>query len=93
MGEQPPFQWWEYQANLALGHLLVPTRLLRSAVAPYHKKSKRSQDFEQVGLGGLARLGAPDAVFKLSREFKVSKALMRLRLKTVADIQDYWIDL
>jgi hypothetical protein len=76
-----------------MGHLLVPTRLLRVAIEPYNKSSKFCQGLEQVGLGVMARAMAPDAVFKLSREFKVSKALMRLRLKTVADIQDYWIDL
>ncbi len=67
-------QWWEIQANKAMGALLMPKQLVEIAVKPYLTKS---------GLLGMEVLSASDrivAVRKLADIFDVNPVVVRIRL-------------
>jgi hypothetical protein len=66
--------WWEYQANMAIGGLLMPKHLVKAAVKPL-----------LVPDGSLGALALPDesrerAARDLAETFDVNPAVARLRL-------------
>lgn len=66
--------WWEYQANMVMGAILLPKHLVEKAITPF---------LEPVGGLGLTRL--PDgkrsaAVSALSDVFDVNPVVVRIRL-------------
>jgi hypothetical protein len=68
-------KWWEYQANLAIGALLLPSDLVRTAVTPW---------LETTGLlklPKLSRSGRIAATQHLSRVFEVNPIAARIRLE------------
>jgi len=66
-------KWWEYQANMAMSSLLLPKRLLLTALAPY---------LTRVGPGErtLEPYVARRMVKPLSTTFDVNPVVVRLRL-------------
>jgi len=67
-------RWWEYQANRAIGGLLLPQKLVRQAVEPFCKPQ-----------GGLGLPALPDsereqAVRELAKIFDVNPIVTRIRL-------------
>lgn len=89
--EHSLFQWWEFQANLAMGFLLVPSPLLSRAMRRYRSDLIGPPETEIAGLESVRSYQAWFAVEDLAREFNVSKALMRHRLRGLPDIADYRI--
>jgi hypothetical protein len=68
-------EWWEFQANMAMGHLLMPTPLAQKAVAPHLQSA-----------GHLGAVVLPEASFEiavraLSGVFDVNPVVARLRLE------------
>lgn len=61
--------WWEYQANMAIGALLIPEQLLRQ----YLKKERISN----TAITGLATIA------EIARIFQVSTAVARIRLQAI----------
>lgn len=75
-GRNPTYNgmWWEYQANMVIGSLLMPLELVRLAVKPYLKSCGilkrellRVEDRENVR-------------FKLSEIFDVNPAVAKIRI-------------
>jgi hypothetical protein len=67
-------QWWEVQANKAMGSLLLPKQLVQMAVKPYLTSS---------GLLGLETLSSTNrlvAVRELADIFDVNPVVVRIRL-------------
>jgi hypothetical protein len=70
--------WWEYQANMVMGAILLPRNLFERALAPF---------METVGGLGLMRL--PDsrrseAVLAMAETFDVNPVVVRIRLESVS---------
>jgi len=68
-------RWWEFQANLAIGGLLLPRALVEKATTPY---------LSEVGILGTRQL--PDeqrskAAVALADIFDVNPAVVRIRLE------------
>jgi len=77
-GESPrPYdgQWWEFQANRAIGGLLMPKPLVELALAPFL--------IARGTLGGKSLDGTrrADAVDELARTFEVNPVVARIRLE------------
>lgn len=71
---KPPYQWWEYQANQAMGALLLPKPLVQAALAPV---------LELRGVLGTTVLPSDrrePAVRLLADTFNVNPIVARLRL-------------
>jgi hypothetical protein len=66
-------RWWEFQANKAIGALLMPRRLVAKAAMPY---LETSGDLAQLVLGAEREA----AVRQLSALFDVNPVVARLRL-------------
>jgi hypothetical protein len=67
--------WWEFQANRAIGALLLPRDLMMTAVDPF---------LSDPGLLGVRTLDSDrfdDAVASMSDLFEVNPAVARIRLK------------
>jgi len=67
-------QWWEVQANLAMGSLLMPRRLVEAAIDPY---------LTAQGLLGFKTLNASDksrAERELAEIFDVNPVVARIRI-------------
>ena len=70
-------EWWEFQANMAMGHLLMPRALVVQAVKPY---------ITSVGSLGATTVAAgqfDEAVRHLAEVFDVNPALARIRLEKI----------
>ena len=68
-------EWWEFQANMAMGHLLMPKPLVDQAVQPY---------LSRVGTFGLTAIATGQlekAIRNLAEVFDVNPALARIRLE------------
>lgn len=66
--------WWEYQANMVMGAILLPKHLVEKAVIPF---------LEPVGGLGLTRLPdgkRPAAISALSEVFDVNPVVVKIRL-------------
>ena len=67
-------QWWEYQANIAMGALLLPKNLVQKAMIPYLKSS---------GLLSSSVLDVSkkeNAILNLSTIFDVNPIVVRIRI-------------
>jgi hypothetical protein len=67
-------RWWEYQANLAIGSLLLPRRLAEIALDPLLVQSG------QIGCRVLIETGRKKAVELLSKTFDVNRIVARIRI-------------
>ena len=70
-------KWWEWQANQAIGGLLLPARLVRACVEPHTKQS---------GSWGARELPAPmreRAARRVAATFDVNPAVARVRLNNL----------
>lgn len=68
-------EWWEFQANMAMGHLLMPTPLVDQAVQPY------ITSMGSLGLKAIAPAQFEEAVRHLAEVFDVNPALARIRIE------------
>lgn len=74
---KPPYRWWEFQANQAMGALLLPKGLVAKALEPF---------LEAQGMLGLPVLSAArreTAIRNLSDTFDVNPVVVRIRLQTL----------
>jgi hypothetical protein len=76
-GKKPPYRWWEFQANLAMGALLLPKPLVAKALEPI--LTVRGM-FKQSSLPGGRR---EEAVRLLSAVFNVNPIVARIRLEAL----------
>jgi len=70
-------EWWEFQANVAMGHLLMPRPLVEMAGEPF---------LISVGVLGGKRIDPAryeSAVRSLADEFDVNAAVSRIRLESL----------
>lgn len=75
--KKPPYRWWEYQANLAMGALLLPATLVEKALEPM-----------LTAQGMLKRISLPterreEAVNLLASLFDVNPIVARIRLESL----------
>jgi IrrE N-terminal-like domain len=68
-------QWWEYQANMLMGAILLPKHLVQRALSPYLREEG---SFSIPSLSADARLGA---IRDLSDIFDVNPVVVRIRLE------------
>jgi hypothetical protein len=73
-GTQYGGEWWEFQANKAMGCLLMPKRLVDVAVEPYLTEQGR------LGLRALDQSGRQKAVRELAEVFDVNPVVVRIRI-------------
>ena len=75
-------EWWEFQANAAMGHLLIPKPLLPIAVAPYLVSAGN--------LGGkrIDPARRESAVRAIADAFDVNAIVARIRLEAVYPAKD-----
>ena len=74
-------EWWEFQANMAMGHLLMPAPLVRKAAASY---------LEAVGNLGAVLLpenSLETAARSLADVFDVNPVVARLRLEKLYKVE------
>lgn len=67
-------RWWEFQANRAIGGLLMPRALAMQAVAPF------SEERGGLGLPALTECQRERAVRELAEIFDVNPVVVRIRL-------------
>jgi hypothetical protein len=87
--ENSYFQWWEFQANLAMGFLLVPTLLLKMALERYRKGFMEGCAMD--GFNSDVLMNQSHVIADLADIFNVSKSLLRCRLKGLPGLEDYRI--
>jgi hypothetical protein len=75
-------RWWEWQANRAIGGFLLPTILIRQAVAPFGEPSPVT---ESARIDGENR---QRAVAELARVFEVNPVVARIRLAELFPLSD-----
>ncbi len=73
-GEKPPYRWYEYQANLAMGSLLLPEPLVAAALAPFLVATG------QLGMHLLPAEKRERAMRHISEVFNVNPVVARIRL-------------
>lgn len=74
---KPPYRWWEFQANLAMGALLLPKALVGRALEAF---------LEPQGMLGLPMLRADRrdrAIRDLADVFDVNPVVVRIRLQAL----------
>lgn len=67
-------QWWEFQANRAIGALLMPARLTETAMTPFMLESP-------AGLPYFDQARSEEAARALAEIFDVNPAVARIRIK------------
>lgn len=75
-------RWWEWQANRAIGGFLLPTNLVRRAVARFSQLSPVTKS---------ARIDGPNrerAITELCRVFEVNPIVARIRLTELFPMSD-----
>jgi len=70
-------QWWEYQANCAIGGLLLPTRLTHMALEPYVVASG------SLGLRTFDQARLEEATRMLADLFDVNPVVARIRINQI----------
>lgn len=70
-------QWWEYQANMAMGSLLMPRALVIKATDKFLAQSGN------MGLKELPRGMRPDAIVELSEIFDLNSIVVTIRLNEI----------
>lgn len=76
-GKKPPYRWWEFQANLAMGALLLPKPLVAKALEPLFTLQGT---FKTLILLSERR---EDAVRLLADIFDVNPIVARIRLEAL----------
>jgi hypothetical protein len=74
-GVQYGGEWWEFQANKAMGCLLMPKRLVDAAIQPYTAAQGR------LGMKSLDQIGKQKAVRELADVFDVNPVVVRIRIE------------
>ena len=69
--------WWEYQANLAIGGLLLPQQLVMTALDPFLTPKG------QLGIKTLNRKNRDNAVRELVEVFDVNPIVARIRIDAI----------
>jgi hypothetical protein len=69
-----PTRWWEFQANQAMGALLLPRALVDTALAAFLEPQGR------LRLPGIPELRREDAVRHLAETFDLNPVVARIRL-------------
>lgn len=75
-------KWWEYQANLAIGPLLLPRKLVHEALTPF---------LVTKGIMGMKKLNSSrraEAERKLSHVFDVNPIVARIRLEGLFPVSE-----
>lgn len=76
-------QWWEFQANMAMGHLLLPTPLVKRAAQPYLKAAgnlgafvlpEQDLDCAARGLAGVFDVNPVVAKIRLEKLYRVERS-------------------
>jgi hypothetical protein len=75
--KKPPYRWWEFQANLAMGALLLPKALVEKAVAPMLVAEGA------FGFQVLPNASRGEAVRLLADVFNVNPIVARIRLEGI----------
>ncbi len=70
-------KWWEYQANMAIGGLLLPMRLVRLAMEPYLVETG------QLNVKILTEAAKEKATRVLAEIFDVNPIVVRIRIETL----------
>jgi hypothetical protein len=68
-------RWWEFQANLAIGALLIPRTLIDEAIEPFLEPSG------SLGIPALPESRRVDAAILLAETFHVTENVARIRLE------------
>lgn len=79
-GKKPPYRWWEFQANQAMGTLLLPQSLVENALETM---------LEKRGLLGVPVLSTgrrEDAIRLIAETFNVNPIVARYRLDALYPI-------
>jgi len=78
IGEAPnkraPYRWWEYQANLAMGALLLPKTLVDQALSPFLVREGT------IGIPMLPGDRRDRALYAVAEVFDVNPVVARIRL-------------
>jgi hypothetical protein len=75
--KKPPYRWWEFQANLAMGSLLLPRPLVTKALEPLFN---RRGMFKQPSLPSEKQ---EDAIRLLASIFDVNPIVARIRIEAL----------
>jgi hypothetical protein len=75
-------QWWEYQANKAIGALLMPKALVETALKNFLVSTGR------LGLASFDETKRELAVRLLSKVFDVNPAVARIRLAQLFPVSE-----
>lgn len=73
-------QWWEFQANMAMGHLLMPTPLAKQAAKPFLKSAG------SLGASVLHEQDLEVAARALAEVFDVNPVVARIRIEKLYQI-------
>lgn len=76
-GKKYDGKWWEYQANMAIGALLLPRKLVHKALEPL------SVSTSIWGIRELDQTKRPEAVILLAEIFTVNPVVASLRLQEI----------
>lgn len=76
-GEAYDGKWWEWQANQAIGGLLLPRPLVEACVEPL------TEVIGTLGQRKLPPVNRDQAVRQLAETFHVNPAVARIRLATL----------
>jgi hypothetical protein len=71
------YEWWEYQANMAIGPLLLPKSLVMAALQPFLVKKGL------LGIEGLDQGRREEAAKALAEIFEVNPVVVRIRLEAM----------
>lgn len=80
MGRSYNGQWWEFQANMAMGHLLMPTPLAKTAAKPFLKPAG------SLGALVLHEQDLDSAARSLAEVFDVNPIVARIRIEKLYQI-------
>jgi hypothetical protein len=72
-GVQYGGEWWEFQANKAMGCLLMPKHLVDLAIGPYTTQGG-------LGINSLDQTGKQKAIRELADVFDVNPIVVRIRI-------------
>ncbi|HYD55050.1 MAG TPA: hypothetical protein VEA99_20615 [Gemmatimonadaceae bacterium] len=72
---KPPYRWWEYQANQAMGALLLPRGLVQKALAPVLVVQGK------LGMPELPTARREEAARMLADVFDVNPVVARIRIE------------
>lgn len=85
--KRPPYRWWEFQANQAMGALLLPKLLVEKALAPLHTVRG------VLDIAVLPSVHHEDAVQLLADVFEVNPVVARIRLSHLYPTMDMQLTL